>query len=232
MGTGRTSRKEYLYQGHLTRKWTNPNGIYRPGDAAEALVGSFVQSPNERSLPALCFHFIAVKQRMTLNSRAFQQNGDIPPKYSHEGEAGVKDVSPPLAWELAFEGAPNDTKSLVLIMDDPDAGGEAWVHWVVYNIPPATKSLDENAGTAGLPQGALHGRNDFAIQDASDPRGRGYGGPNPPIGERHRYVHKLYALDIMLDLRGAPATKSQIEQAMRNHVLAYAELIGRYRKKG
>jgi Raf kinase inhibitor-like YbhB/YbcL family protein len=84
--------------------------------------------------------------------------------------------------------------------------------------------LPENAA----PRGKV-GVNSFAIQDASDPRGRGYGGPNPPIGERHRYFHKLYALDIMLDLRDA--TKSQIEQAMRNHVLAYAELIGRYRKK-
>jgi Raf kinase inhibitor-like YbhB/YbcL family protein len=230
VGTGRRTRKEYHYQGHLTRKWTNPNGIERPVDAAQALVGSFVQSPNERSLPALCFHFIAVKQRiMTLNSTAFHQNGDIPSKYTCEGEAGVRDVSPPLAWE----GVPNGTKSLVLIMDDPDAPDPnapqmVWVHWVVYNIPPDTKSLPENAGRAGLPQGALHGRNDFAIQDPQDPRATGYGGPCPPIG-RHRYFHKLYALDITLDLRDA--TKSQIVQAMRDHVLANAELIGTYQKR-
>jgi len=168
--------------------------------------------------------FIAVKQLpMTLNSPAFQQNGHIPSSYTCEGEAGVRDVSPPLAWEFV----PNGAQSLVLIMDDPDALGEAWVHWVVYNIPPATRGLPENAARAGLPQGALHGRNDFASQDPRDPRATGYGGPCPPSG-RHRYFHKLYALDITLNLRDA--TKSQIEQAMRDHVLANAELIGTYQR--
>jgi phosphatidylethanolamine-binding protein (PEBP) family uncharacterized protein len=84
-----------------------------------------------------------------------------------------------------------------------------------------------------LPQGASHGLNDFAHQDRQDPqdpRATGYGGPNPPIG-RHRYFYKLYALDIMLDLRGAPATKSRIEQAVRGHVLADTFLIGTYEKK-
>jgi len=153
---------------------------------------------------------------MTLKSPAFQQNGHIPSKYTCEGE----DVSPPLAWE----GAPNGAKSLVLIIDDPDAPDPkapkmVWVHWVVYNMPPDTKSLPENAGKARLPQGALLGLNDF--------KKTGYGGPCPPIG-RHRYFHKLYALDITLDLRDA--TKSQIERAMRGHVLANAELIGTYQK--
>jgi Raf kinase inhibitor-like YbhB/YbcL family protein len=153
---------------------------------------------------------------MTLNSPAFQQNGHIPSKYTCEGE----DVSPPLAWE----GVPNGAKSLVLIIDDPDAPDPkapkmVWVHWVVYNIPPDTKSLPENVGKARLPQSALLGLNDF--------KKTGYGGPCPPIG-RHRYFHKLYALDITLDLRGA--TKSQIERAMRGHVLANAELIGTYQK--
>src|SRR5262249_14738211 len=153
---------------------------------------------------------------MTLKSPAFQQNGHIPSKYTCEGE----DVSPPLAWE----DAPNGAKSLVLIIDDPDAPDPkapkmVWVHWVVYNMPPDTKSLPENAGKARLPQGALLGLNDF--------KKTGYGGPCPPIG-RHRYFHKLYALDITLDLRDA--TKSQIERAMRGHVLANAELIGTYQK--
>jgi Raf kinase inhibitor-like YbhB/YbcL family protein len=94
-----------------------------------------------------------------------------------------------------------------------------WVHWVVYNIPPATESLPENVGKAGLPQGTVSGLNDFKKTE--------YGGPCPPIG-RHRYFHKLYALDDTLDLRGA--TKSQIEQAMQGHVLANAELIGTYQK--
>ena len=156
---------------------------------------------------------------MSLNSPVFKQNGHIPSKYTCEAE----DVSPPLAWE----GVPNGAKSLVLIIDDPDAPDPrapkmVWVHWVVYNMPPDTSGLPENVGKAKLPQGTLLGLNDF--------KKAGYGGPCPPIG-RHRYFHKLYALDITLDtldLRGA--TKSQIEQAMQGHVLANAELIGTYQK--
>jgi Raf kinase inhibitor-like YbhB/YbcL family protein len=155
---------------------------------------------------------------MILNSPVFKQNGHIPSKYTCEGE----DISPPLAWE----NVPNSTKSLVLIVDDPDAPDPkapkiVWVHWVVYNIPPGTESLQENAGKTGLPPGVLLGLNDF--------KKTGYGGPCPPIG-RHRYFHKLYALDITLDLRDA--TKSQIERAMQGHILANAELIGTYQKGG
>jgi Raf kinase inhibitor-like YbhB/YbcL family protein len=153
---------------------------------------------------------------MTLTSSAFKPNGHIPSKYTCEGD----DISPPLAWN----GVPEGTKSLVLIIDDPDAPDpkapqRLWVHWVVYNIPPDTKSLPENVGKTGLPQGTAIGLNDF--------KKTGYGGPCPPIG-RHRYFHKLYALDSTLDLKGA--TKSQIEQAMNGHVLANAELIGTYQK--
>ena len=153
---------------------------------------------------------------MTLNSDAFQPNGHIPSKYTCEGE----DVSPPLAWE----GAPDGTKSFVLIIEDPDAPDPkapkmVWVHWVVYNMPPSAKGLPENVVQARLPQGTLLGHNDFKKME--------YGGPCPPIG-RHRYFHKLYALDTTLDLRGA--TKSQIQRAMQRHVLAKAELIGTYQK--
>jgi Raf kinase inhibitor-like YbhB/YbcL family protein len=153
---------------------------------------------------------------MTLTSPAFQQNGRIPAKYTCEGE----DISPPLAWE----GVPNGAKSLVLIIDDPDAPDPktpkmVWVHWIVYNMPPETKSLPENASKAGLPEGSSVGLNDF--------KKTGYGGPCPPVG-RHRYFHKLYALDTTLELRGA--TKPQIERAMQSHVLASAQLIGRYQK--
>jgi Raf kinase inhibitor-like YbhB/YbcL family protein len=153
---------------------------------------------------------------MTLNSPAFKQNGRIPSKFTCEGE----DVSPPLAWE----GVPEGVKSLVLIIDDPDAPDPkaptmVWVHWVVYNMRPDLKNLPENAGKARLPRGALMGLNDF--------KRTAYGGPCPPIG-RHRYFHKLYALDITLDKRGA--TKSQLERAMQGHVLANAELIGTYQK--
>ena len=153
---------------------------------------------------------------MTLNSPAFQQNAHIPAKYTCEGE----DISPPLAWD----GVPNGAKSLVLIIDDPDAPDPkapkmVWVHWVVYNIPPDTKSLPEYVDKARLPPGTLLGLNDFRKTE--------YGGPCPPIGW-HRYFHKLYALNITLDLSGA--TKSQIERAMRGHVLANAELIGTFKK--
>ena len=153
---------------------------------------------------------------MTLTSPAFKQDGQIPSKYTCEGD----DISPPLAWN----GVPEGTKSLVLIIDDPDAPDpkapqRVWVHWVVYNIPPDTKSLPENASKAGLPQGTAVGLNDF--------KKTGYGGPCPPIG-RHRYFHKLYALDTTLDLR--KATKPEIELAIKGHVLADAELIGTYQK--
>ena len=153
---------------------------------------------------------------MILTSPAFKQNGQIPSKYTCEGY----DISPPLAWD----GVPEGAKSLVLIIDDPDAPDpkapqRVWVHWVVYNIPPDVKGLPENASKAGLPQGTVVGLNDFKKTE--------YGGPCPPIG-RHRYFHKLYALDITLDLNGA--TKSQIEQAMKGHMLANAELIGTYQK--
>jgi Raf kinase inhibitor-like YbhB/YbcL family protein len=105
---------------------------------------------------------------MTLNSPAFKHNDQIPSKYTCEGD----DVSPPLAWE----GVPDDAKSLVLIIDDPDAPGPkapkmVWVHWIVYNMPPGTKSLPENASKAQLPQGALLGLNDFKKTE--------YGGPCP-----------------------------------------------------
>ena len=154
---------------------------------------------------------------MTLNSPTFQQNGHIPSKYTCEGE----DVSPPLAWE----GAPNGAKSLVLIIDDPDAPDPkapkmVWVHWVVYNIPPETRALPENAGKAGLPQGTLLGLNDF--------KKTGYGGPCPPIG-RHRYFHKLYALDEVLPELHNPS-KAELESAMRGHVIAQAVLVGTYQK--
>jgi Raf kinase inhibitor-like YbhB/YbcL family protein len=153
---------------------------------------------------------------MTLTSSAFKPDGQIPSKYTCEGE----DVSPPLAWT----GVPKGTKSLILIIDDPDAPDpkapqRVWVHWVLYNVPPDVKGLPENASKAGLPQGTAVGLNDF--------KKTAYGGPCPPIG-RHRYFHKLYALDTTLDLRRA--TKDEIELAMKGHRLADAELIGTYQK--
>ncbi|MGH8434673.1 MAG: YbhB/YbcL family Raf kinase inhibitor-like protein [Pseudomonas sp.] len=152
---------------------------------------------------------------LMLSSPAFQAQGPIPAHYSCEG----KDVSPPLAWS----GVPPGTKSLALIVDDPDAPDPAapkrtWVHWVLYNLPVETTALPEDLHT--LPPGTLQGLNDW--------QRTGYGGPCPPIGT-HRYFHKLYALDSVLPDLGQ-LTKAQLESAMRGHVLAQAELIGTYRK--
>jgi Raf kinase inhibitor-like YbhB/YbcL family protein len=153
---------------------------------------------------------------LTLTSSAFKPQGHIPAKYTCNGD----DLSPP----LTFDGAPQGTKSLALIIDDPDAPDPAapqrvWVHWVVYNIPPDVRGLAENADKTGLPKGASAGMNDFG--NAS------YGGPCPPIG-RHRYFHKLYALDTTLALK-AP-TKAALEAAMQGHVLAKAQLVGTFQQ--
>jgi Raf kinase inhibitor-like YbhB/YbcL family protein len=153
---------------------------------------------------------------LTLTSSAFAPGGTIPSKYTCEGD----DLSLP----LAFAGVPDGTKSLVLIVDDPDAPDpkapkRIWVHWLVYNIPPDSGGLSENASGAGLPSGAVTGLNDWKRTT--------YGGPCPPIG-RHRYFHKLYALDTVLPAKAL--TKAELEAAMAGHVLAQAELIGTYQK--
>jgi Raf kinase inhibitor-like YbhB/YbcL family protein len=153
---------------------------------------------------------------LTLTSSAFTHNGAIPSQYTCEG----KDISPPLAWS----GMPAGTKSLALIVDDPDAPDPAapkltWVHWVLYNIPANVSGLPE--AMKQLPPGTRDGLNDW--------QRTGYGGPCPPIG-RHRYFHKLYALDITLPDLGK-ANKAKVEGAMKGHILAQAELIGTYQKR-
>jgi len=158
-----------------------------------------------------------VAMALTLTSTAFAPNAGIPVRYTCEGA----DLSPPLAWT----GVPAGAKSLVLVVDDPDAPDPAapratWVHWVLYDIPPATAGLPEGVKAASLPAGAREGRNDW--------KRPGYGGPCPPIG-RHRYVHKLYALDTVLGDLDRP-DKAAVEKAMAGHVLEKAELIGTYQK--
>src|SRR5687767_1092564 len=154
---------------------------------------------------------------LMLESSAFPPNGEIPRKYTCEGE----DVSPPLAWS----GAPAGAKSFALIVDDPDAPDPrapktTWVHWVAYNLPASAHALTEGASRK-LPAGARDGKNDW--------HRTGYGGPCPPIG-RHRYFHKLYALEVELpDLR--EPTKAQLESAMKGHILEQVELIGTYQKQ-
>lgn len=151
---------------------------------------------------------------MNIASSAFAHNEPIPRLYTCQG----RDISPPLAWS----GVPAAAKSLVLIVDDPDAPDPAhprttWVHWLLYNLPVAC-TLPEAVKT--LPAGTLEGINDW--------KRSGYGGPCPPIG-RHRYFFKLYALDSVLpDLRFP--TKAVLEEAMRGHVIAEAQLIGTYIK--
>lgn len=156
---------------------------------------------------------------LSLHSSAFAHETEIPRTYTCEG----KNVSPPLAWS----GVRAPAKTLVLIVDDPDAPDPAaptttWVHWVLYNLPVTATNLPEAVAAAALPKGTLEGVNDW--------KKTGYGGPCPPIG-RHRYFHKLYALDVVLPDLKKP-TKAQLEAAMAGHVVAEAVLLGTYQKHG
>jgi Raf kinase inhibitor-like YbhB/YbcL family protein len=156
--------------------------------------------------------------KMTISSDAFAPNGEIPRKHTCEGE----NVSPALVWS----GVPAGARTLVLIVDDPDAPDPAaprttFVHWVLYNLPAAASGLPEGAEPAVLPPGARVGANDW--------RRTAYSGPCPPIG-RHRYFFKLYALDAVLPETGA-ASKAAVVEAMRGHVLAEAQLVGTYQKQ-
>ena len=153
-----------------------------------------------------------------LRSSAFTDQGSIPRPYTCEGA----DISPPLGWS----GAPPSTQSLALIVEDPDAPDPraprmTWVHWVLYNIPVAVHELPAGASKSGTPAGTGQGLNDWK-------RAR-YGGPCPPVG-RHRYFHRLYALDRTLQDLGTP-TKAQLLGAMKGHILAEAVLIGTYEKE-
>ena len=154
---------------------------------------------------------------LTLTSPAFPHQGSIPQVYTCEG----KDIPPPLEWS----GVPAGTKSLALIVDDPDAPDPAapkrtYVHWVLYDIPPDTTGFPEGVSPSRLLPGTRPGTNDW--------NRTGYGGPCPPIG-RHRYFFKLHALDILLGDRGS-LRKADLEGAMDGHVLEKAELVGTYQK--
>lgn len=149
---------------------------------------------------------------LTLTSQGFTNGSDIPTKYTCDGE----NVSPALAWK----DVPSGTKSLALIVDDPDAPVGTWVHWVLFNIPPDATALPETASSEPeLADGSRNGTNDFKTL--------GYGGPCPPKGAPHRYFFKLYALDRKLDLPSG-AKKAQVEKAIEGHILAQTELMGRY----
>ena len=147
------------------------------------------------------------QQTMKLTSNAFQNNGKIPDRYTCKGE----NINP----KLAIADMPAGTKSMVLIMDDPDAPAGTWDHWIVFNIP-AISDIAENS----VPEGATQGKNSWGKS--------GYGGPCPPSGT-HRYVFKAYALDTTLNLSGN-ARKQDVEKAMKGHALAEAKLTGLYSK--
>lgn len=149
-----------------------------------------------------------------LTSAAFAPGADLPKKFTCDGP----DVSPPLTWS----DPPAATRSLALIMDDPDAPVGTWVHWVLWDLPGGTRALPEDLPKQEeLASGGRQGRNDF--------RRIGYGGPCPPSGPAHRYFFKLYALDAPLELKPG-ARKADVERAMAGHILAQAELVGRYKR--
>ena len=154
------------------------------------------------------------KMEIKVSSSAFEESGMIPAKYTCDGV----NVSPPLMWE----SVPQETRSIALISDDPDAPVGTWVHWVMFNLPGDTKELQENIPpTETLTNGAVQGTTDF---------GRvGYGGPCPPSGT-HRYYFKIYALDTKLELTSS-ATKADLVSTMEGHILADGQLMGKYKRK-
>jgi Raf kinase inhibitor-like YbhB/YbcL family protein len=149
---------------------------------------------------------------LALSSPAFAANGTLPVQYTCDGD----EVSPPLRWS----GVPAGTNSLALVVDDPDAPRGTWVHWVLYDLPPSADGLPEGA-SAQPPSGARDGLNDW--------RRPGYGGACPPSG-RHRYVHTLYALDMVLPDLGSP-DKAQLVKAMQGHILAQSQLVATYARQ-
>lgn len=150
-----------------------------------------------------------IKDALTVSSSVFENNSSIPEKYTCDGV----DVNPP----ILIENIPSRTKSLALIVDDPDAPVGIWVHWVLWNIKPEIKEIKENA----VPKGAQQGMNDFGKHN--------YGGPCPPSGT-HRYFFKLYALDNILKL-SPNARKADVEKAMKGHIIEQAQIVGLYKRR-
>ena len=153
-------------------------------------------------------------ENILISADGFKQGDTIPDEFTCAG----RDISPSLSWE----GIPAGTKSIALIMDDPDAPGGTFVHWVLYNIPAGTLSLPE-----GMPRGQMLA--DGSMQGITDFGQYGYGGPCPPPGKPHRYYFKACALDTELNLPPG-ASKKQVENAMKGHILAKGELMGKYKR--
>lgn len=157
-------------------------------------------------------HAAAAEAVMQVTSSAISSGAEFPKRNSCQGE----NLSPQLAWN----GAPANTRSFALILDDPDAPGGTFTHWLLWNIPAATTELPENLPkTPHLADGAAQGRNDFGKI--------GYGGPCPPPGKAHRYYFRLFALDSTLDLKPG-AGRRELERALEGHILARGELMGRF----
>ena len=153
-----------------------------------------------------------IMEQVPISSEAFKTGTSLPVEYTCDGE----DRSPALSWNTV----PTGTQSIALIVDDPDAPGKTWVHWVIYNIPANSTGLPAAVPkNETLDDGSLQGKNDFG--------GIGYNGPCPPPGNPHRYFFKVYALDTALSLKSG-ATKSQLEAAMSGHILAQGSMIGKY----
>ena len=149
-----------------------------------------------------------------IKSTAFTNGGEIPRKYTCSGS----DISPPLSWS----GAPANAHALALIADDPDAPAGTWTHWILWNLPAQSDGLAEGVPAKDvLDNGARQGRNDF--------NRIGYGGPCPPPGRPHRYFFRLYALAAPLELKPG-ASRSELEAAMKPHVLAQAECMGMFKR--
>lgn len=146
---------------------------------------------------------------MKISSPVFEENGQIPSKYTCDGQ----NINPP----LEISNTPEGSQSLVLIVDDPDVPRGTFLHWLVFNINPEISFIEENS----LPEGAVQGRNDFGKDN--------YGGPCPPFGQ-HRYFFKVYALDTKLDLPSG-SNLDEVKEAMKGHILDQAQLIGLYQKK-
>jgi Raf kinase inhibitor-like YbhB/YbcL family protein len=155
-----------------------------------------------------------MRSKLALASRSFEPGGYIPQKYTCDGE----DISPELSWD----GAPEGTETYTLIVDDPDAPGRVFTHWVVYNIPGTVKGFEEGMSAFKIVKtGASQGKNDFGQT--------GYGGPCPPPGKPHHYHFRLYALDGVLDIPSG-LSKSTVLSATKGHVLAETEIVGLYKR--
>jgi len=209
-----------LFEFSFSASWGSEDHFDEYEPAFEAALKSF--SPLARAAPELSEQAIPESLRasarqagdatLDLRTTAFKPGGHIPEKFTCDGP----DVSPALSWSAP----PVGTKSFALIADDPDAPAGTWVHWVAYDLPPELNHLPEGlAKHEAIREGGRQGQNDFGKI--------GYGGPCPPRGKAHRYFFKLYALDTMLDLKSG-ATKQDVEQAMKGHILNRAELSGRF----